>query len=523
MTAPGFAITAIALLGITCSTIYLSRKVKTPGDYFAGGRSFGWFFIAMNTLCGGIALEGPTIMPGSFSAYLVGGLWSSLLWLGALPFVWMIVPCLRRGRYLTSADYLRQRYGSSFATAYAAVGITLLVLTIGSILYITFTITEFLTGNAAVKTWTIILIVILAAACVAAGGLLTSTLTNSAATILTVLAIVALLSHQGGFSNAAEKLRDLFNPKHLDALGVASVTPEWILASSVTTFFGIVAHPCIMQIIATGKNEFTGRVGFALGVVLKAAGANWWMLVMLAAGIFISKPQTVFTSLSAYVVILSLFTLALSGITFCAIAASALLTQNIFKEFLRPFAADSQMLIVGKTASITVIFFGLLSAMLASTSLLQVFRAVLIISIMMGLPILGGFFWSRANAFGAFAAVAAPLTLFAVLGRSFIPEMLSPPGFMGFVFASGTIAFVIGSLFTAPPSKECIDTFSLLLKTPVGMEGNLVETGTPVVYTGTTDGHLWENKYPCRVTWTGAFITALLGVCFLGCVLFFAR
>jgi hypothetical protein len=73
----------------------------------------------------------------------------------------------------------------------------------------------------------------------------------------------------------------------------------------------------------------------------------------------------------------------------------------------------------------------------------------------------------------------------------------------------GVFALIGGLAFPLVVDRKTLDRFYVLLKTPVGREGELAEQGINVVYAGHSEGHPWELKHPRAVN-LGGFLIALV-------------
>jgi len=74
--------------------------------------------------------------------------------------------------------------------------------------------------------------------------------------------------------------------------------------------------------------------------------------------------------------------------------------------------------------------------------------------------------------------------------------------------AAGVVALLAGLVFPQVTENRKLDRFYQLLKTPVGREGELTESGVDIVYAGSSEGHPWELKHP-RLVNIGGFLIAL--------------
>jgi len=149
-----------------------------------------------------------------------------------------------------------------------------------------------------------------------------------------------------------------------------------------------------------------------------------------------------------------------------------------------------------------------------------------------------GVLWRRTNAAGAWASFAIMTVIWLALGQ--IGMRLKPLApqldWLGIYgdksqlhllvlsyMLPGLLALVAGSLLGKGVEAAQLDRFYLLLRTPVGQEGQLVEAGVPVVYAGSTEPHPWETKHPVAVNVLGFLAGLAFAFIILGMVYWLAR
>ena len=103
--------------------LWAMRRIKNQEDYFLAGRRFGKFIQTFAAFGQGTSAD--TAIGVSTTTFSNGaaGMWSSLIYLFATPFYWLVMPWMRRLRLLTLGDFFEERYGSkSLAGVYAVIG-----------------------------------------------------------------------------------------------------------------------------------------------------------------------------------------------------------------------------------------------------------------------------------------------------------------------------------------------------------------------------------------------------------------
>lgn len=109
--------------GMIAIGFWSRHLVKNQEDYFLGGRRFGKLIQTFAAFGQGTSVDTAVGVITTTVRNGASGIWSSMLYLFAAPFYWMLSPWMRRLRTLTQADFFEQRYGSKpMAAFYAVIG-----------------------------------------------------------------------------------------------------------------------------------------------------------------------------------------------------------------------------------------------------------------------------------------------------------------------------------------------------------------------------------------------------------------
>src|SRR5215211_9510644 len=176
------AIIALYLLATLGLGVYQALKIKSSGDYYAGGRKFNKFYMMMHAL--GTASHGDEPVSVIGGAYQKGlsGIWYTYLFLPLTPIFWLIAPYIRRTRFVTTADFFRYRYDASLAVLYSVIGVLKMSVSIGLILKSTATLfAAMISGGAttqptgaesgiSIETWVILIMTVVFVSYGFAGG-----------------------------------------------------------------------------------------------------------------------------------------------------------------------------------------------------------------------------------------------------------------------------------------------------------------------------------------------------------------
>jgi Na+/proline symporter len=541
-------VVAVYLLCIVLVGVYQALKVRTSGDYFAGGRRFNKYYSIMNALGGGTHADEPAFVGGAAYRHGVSGIWYNYVYLLINPFFWLIAPYFRRSRFLTTADFFRARYGGGLWVLYSAMGVVNLIVTMATLLKGTGTIAAGVTGSHAVEFWAIVIMTVVVVAYSYAGGLIATAATNTVQGALEVVMSLLLipfgLMAVGGFAG----LHRTLEPGKFDLHPLEGLTGTWVLATAATALIGLVAQPGLMALLGSGRTEMEGRFGYTYGTVIKRFCAMGWVLTGMIVAAMVAQGKIDGAELAGHserafgVAIRELLKPGFVGLMAAAILASqmsslsgqvvnssALASHNLFRGVIHPAATDRQVLLFGRLAGIVIVTLAVLLAQYLD-SVAQGFISMIQVQTLTGVLIWAGVLWRRANAPSAWAAFAVMAALYVVFGppgvgvRDVLGSFgLASPEWLGRHAGSlqvanlmvryipaGVAALVIVSLLTDPPPRKRIDEFFMLIRTPVGQEQKLLDAGIPIVYAGRSEPNYLETKYPRLVHWGGFLLAALV-------------
>ena len=547
-------IVVLAYLGLTLALgLYQARKIKGSGDYFAGGRKFNKFLMMMHALGTGTHADDPVGVAGASFQRGLSGIWYTFVYLFVTPFYWIIAPLFRRARFLTTSDFFEARFGAKLGLLYAVMGVLTFSINIGTMLKGTGAITNAVTQGAFPEWLAIALMTGVFIAYGTAGGLIATVMTESVQGLLIVVMSLLLvpfgLAKVGGFAGLHELLDSskftLSTPLELSVL--------WIIGATIANLIGIVSQPHIMEVCSTGKTEWEGRIGFTYGTFIKRFCALGWALTGVIVFAMVTNGSlgelthredafgtairvllpTGFTGL----MIAAILAAQMSSLSAFMVAASALLSRNVYKKWINPAADDHRVVVTARWAGLVTVAFGVLFAFLVPgvADALTIFWAVTTFT---GLFMWFGVLWRKTNAAGAWASFAVMVPIWILLGPigAKLHELYPAIGWLGMYgdksqlhllllayLPAGVVALVVGSLIGKPLDKKVLDNFYLLLRTPVGMEHKLKEAGVDVVYAGASEGHPWELKHGKVVNVVGFLIALSVSLGLLGLLYVLSR
>ncbi len=542
-----------AVLGVG---LYQARKIKSSGDYYAGGRKFNKFYLMMHALGTATHTDEPLSVIGGSYEKGIAGIWYTYLFLPLTPIFWLLAPYIRRTRFITTADFFRYRFDNSLAVLYAVVGVLKMSVAIGLGLKSVATLYSAISGGSPQsEVWIILLMTLVFVIYGFAGGLRATVITESIQGPLIIVASLLLLPFGiyklGGFHVLHETLPA---SRFSLAVGGYEFAPRWIVAASLTALIGWVAQPGIVASVGSGKTELEGRVGYTYGAMIKRVCAIGWaftgiILAALAMGHLLPADQVASLKVREHafgiaiqqffphgiigLVCAAIFSSQMATLSAQMVNASALASRNLFKSIIKPDADDRQVLIFGRVVGIFLVSLGVvLALMLAKVA--DALTMLLQFSAIMGVVVWGGVFWKRANSRGAWAAVVVLFTIWSLFGPvgGFVRKGVGGPAWLGEYAAAeymfeltvrylpaGMITLIVVSLLTPPPNPKQVRDLRLLLTTPVGQEQKLIDADVPIIYAGSTQPSPLEAKHPHLVHWGGALVAAIVCAIVLGILL----
>jgi Na+/proline symporter len=250
----------------------------------------------------------------------------------------------------------------------------------------------------------------------------------------------------------------------------------------VNGLVGIMAQPHMLATVGTGKDERTCRVGMFYGNFVKRVCTVGWMLVGLIVAAMIAQghagaladPEDAFGVACRQLLfpgalglmIASVLAANMSTCSAFLVDGGALLTEGLYRRRLVPNRPDEHYLWVGRVSGVLITMLGVVYAMFLVESVLYTFLLTETLSTFMGISVLGGLLWRRANRWGALASVIVALAINFVLHYT-TGQRLDYWDANVFLAAltGGILALVVVSLATSPEPAEKLDSFFDRLQT----------------------------------------------------------
>jgi len=500
------------LAGITWLGIRAGRQVKGSSDFFMP-RRFGKAMMIMHAFGTGTASDQAVTVASATAKNGLSGIWFQWLWLLMTPFYWLIAPIMRRFRATTTAHVYELRYNRSVAMLFAVVGIASMVVKLGLMLKGAGALIESGTGGAVNANLAICLTTVLFVVYGMAGGLGAAIITDFVQGIMTLIFSFILLPFVLHAVGGLDGVRAILSPEHADKLSLVApgkIGVFWIIMMSIQVVVGIVAFPSAMGNCAAGKTELEGRLGYMCGTFIKRICTVAWCLTGIAAVAWYLKngadlatvnPDNVYGDIAHKflpvgmlgIFIASLLAAIMSSCDSFMIAAAALFTENLYRDF-RPNQSQEHYLNAGRVAALVIVLGGVLFAFWL-TGVISGLKIWLKISPMMGVAFWLGLLWRRTTVAGAWASTITGFGTWWLSTQTFFIKWLSglpiaeswgliwndmgqdtmydPWGIL-FYLVAATLAGIVVSLFTKPVGDEKLQRFYDLTRTPIA-EGEVIE------------------------------------------------
>jgi Na+/proline symporter len=244
------------------------------------------------------------------------------------------------------------------------------------------------------------------------------------------------------------------------------------------------AQPHMLAAVGTGKDERTCRVGMLYGNMIKRACTVGWALVGLIVAAMIAQghgnaaalgdPENAFGFACRQLLfpgalglmIASILAANMSTCSAFLVDSGALFTEGLYRRRIMPSREDRHYLWVGRASGFVITMLGVLYAVSLIESVLYTFLLTETLATFVGISVLGGIIWPRANRWGALASLLASLTtnfvLYYATGQRL--DHWDANVFLASLVI-GSVALVVVSLLTTPEPRSRIDDFFERLQT----------------------------------------------------------
>lgn len=404
---------------------YFARKTRGGGseEYFLAGRSLRWPIIGLSFYVSNMSGSTFVGLPGS--GYADGVAVFHYEWLPALIlifFVWFMLPLYLRARVFTAPEFLERRFSRSSRLAFS--GFLLLAnvfIDAAAALYAGAAVAKVLIPDF--PLWgTVVITAVLATAYIFFGGLGAVVINDSlqAALILIGGSVVAVLTYLRIPSWEAVREASADRALHLVQPASDPVMP-WPGIFTGVLIIGIYfwcTNQFVIQRALGAKDLNHGRWGALLAGLLKLP--NLFILILpgvMATALYpeLERPDFVFPALAFHVlpigvrglILAALAAAILSSLEAILNSASTLLSVDFVKT-LRPRTRDASLVWIGRWSTVGLMALAVIwtPIILTFPTLWQYLQSILAyVTPPIVAVFLGGIFWRRANATGAFLTI----------------------------------------------------------------------------------------------------------------------
>ena len=479
-----YALLAIYLGATLALGVYLGRRLHTGQDYFLAGRRLPWWAIGMSLVATDIG--GTDIIGVGGAAYTHGLAVGNFEWIGCVPAMivgaFVFIPFFWRIGVYTIPEFMERRYNAKVRSALAFCWLVFMACNLGIMLLASGKMMAVLFGWD--QTACILATAVMVGVYTCVGGLAAVVYTDMIQCVVMIagclLVLVVGLVEVGGISNLKSEIRRIEQQRSRqsdrgsqsdlsDVLTTATgrdpaasdsnsevaqsgtIVEHTTLILPVDTktpfpwtgiLFGLafilspaywIGNQAIVQRSLGAKSEYEAKAAYVWGAILK----NLIPFIIAVPGLIalvkfpeLGDGDKAFASLVTALlptglrgVFLAAFIAALmSSIDSYLNSASAIVTNDLYKRFLKPEASDADLLHVGRIVTVGLVAWAILFAFVLmgrSEGIYAIFQTMMSFFQGPALAILlTGLLWRRATGVAAFVAfvvgVLFSITLFAL-------------------------------------------------------------------------------------------------------------
>jgi len=470
----------VAAIGVVASL-----RVRGTSEYFLGGRRFGKLVMMGQVFSTATHAEMPVSLIGAVYSIGASGIWYQWKNLFATPFFWILAPVVRRFRRTTTAEVMEDRYGPWMGGIYTLFAVGFLIINTAAMLKGAGKVIN----QAAGGTFGVNHIVLAMTATFIVysflGGLVASAWTDVLQGFLIIVLSFLLIPLGWSTVGGMAGMKSTLLPSQLSLATPHGVGIWAIVVLTLNGLIGIMAQPHIPAAVGTGKNEGACRVGFFYGNYIKRVCTAGWALLGLMVAVMVIKgsfgirtladPEDAFGFVCGHV----LFSGVRGLLIACVLAATmstcaaflvdsgALFTQGFYRTRLMPGRPDHYYLWVGRASGLLITLAGVVYSLLFVKQVLNSFLLTESMATYMGICIVGGVVWKRANRWGAVTSLLAALSTNLLL-CSLEHRRLDywSPRIFTLAFTAGIVSLVVISLLTTPEPQSEVEMFFARLQTP---------------------------------------------------------
>ena len=432
LSAIDLVIVIVYLVAVIALGLWTGRRERDVTDYFLAGRALPWYLIGFSLFASN--MSGASFVGLMGAAYEHGMVVFNYEWTATLVLIFFalfMLPVFLRARLFTVPEYLEVRFDRRSRWAYAGFTIlTLMLIDTAGALYAGGIVIS--TAWPGVELWqTGAALALVAGLYTLLGGLRAVVVTDALQAVVMIVGAALIfafgLAEIGGWQALMDGL-DGARTRLIKPADDAFLPWPGIMGVVLLGFYYWTLNQYFVQRALAARTLDEGRKGALFGGLLKLPNVFLMILPGMIAVVLLpglDRPDRAFPALAFELLPLGLRGLVLAALLAAIMssldsalnAAASLLTMDFVKP-LRPATSGRTLLVVGRGFTAALIILAALYAPLIERfgSLFQYFQSTLAYLVPPIVAVyLGGLFWARFTAAGAFWGIAVGLGLGLVL------------------------------------------------------------------------------------------------------------
>lgn len=474
----------VYLVFIAAIGIIVGLKVKDSDHYFLGKRKFGKWLMMGQSFGIGTHAEMPVSLAGAVYSVGLSGIWYQWKNLFATPFYWMMAPVFRRIRRTTMAEMTEDRYGVWMGTVYTVFALSFFTINTASMLKGAGKVISQAAGGQIEVDQIVVAMTVIFIFYSFIGGLVATAWTDFFQSFLILVLSLMIVPLGWGAVGGLDGMKAVLDPHNFSLATPAGLGVWFIAMLTINGLIGIMAQPHMLAAVGTGKDERTCRTGMMYGNMVKRFCTVGWALVglivatLMVTGAFgvtqLDDPEDAFGFAARHLLfpgglgllIASVLAANMSTCSAFMVDSGALFTHNLYKKYARD-RSDKHYLWVGRFSGLLITLIGVVYALLLVERVLYSFLLTETLATYMGISILGGILWRRANRWGSVSSLIVALATNFILyhRRGERLDHWEPDVFFA-ALTAGIAALVVVSLLTPPEPHKLTESFFGRLQTP---------------------------------------------------------
>src|SRR5687767_5509733 len=412
---------------ITAIGLIVGAHVRKSGEFFLGGRRFGPWLMVGQSFGVGTHAEMPVALAGAVYSLGASAIWFQWKNLFITPFYWVMAPVFRRIRRTTMAEFTEDRYGPWMGAIYIVFALSFFIINTGSMLKGAGKVISQATGGGVGANEIVVAMTVMFMLYSFVGGLIAAAWTDLFQGFLIIALSFMLIPLGFQVVGGLDGIQASLEPFRFSLATPSGIGP-WVIAMlTINGLVGIMAQPHQLAAVWTGRDDHTCRVGMFYGNYVKRVCTVGWALVglivaaMVAQGkgdaALLSDPENAFGFACRQLLfpgalglmIASVLAANMSTCSAFLVDSGALFTEGLYRHRLAPNRPDGHYLWVGRISGFLITMLGVLYALFLIQSVLYTFLLTETLATFVGISVLGGIIWPRANRWGALASILSAL------------------------------------------------------------------------------------------------------------------